>query len=72
MLGMYKFLMGTAILLLFIIGLAAMVMAFVRIIGSAGGGEVPELATMTAYFGYGMGGLFLSAVLMVLRKKLED
>lgn len=51
---------------LFVFGSIALLAGFGRIIGGS-----PELDMMTAYFGFGAGGLFLSAVSMAIRKKLE-
>jgi hypothetical protein len=57
---------------LFIFGIFALWAAFVRIIGaSIGILETPDLATMTNYFGYGVGSLFVSVVTMKLREMLE-
>ncbi|MDP2719741.1 MAG: hypothetical protein U1D67_03480 [Dehalococcoidia bacterium] len=67
----YKNIISISIWVLFIVGLATLLMAFVRIIGGAAGGTPPELKTMTAYFGYGMAGIFLSVVSILIRKKLE-
>ncbi len=51
---------------LFIFGAVSLLGGFGRIIGGA-----PELDVMTAYFGFGIGGLFLSVVTMKLRQKME-
>jgi len=69
---MYKAITGITIWILFLVGLLALVMAFVRIIGGVMGATAPDLETMTAYFGYGVGSLFLSAVAVAIRNKLEE
>jgi hypothetical protein len=51
---------------LFVFGSLSLLGGFGRIIGGS-----PELDLMTAYFGFGVGGLFLSVVTMKLRKNLE-
>ncbi len=52
--------------ILFVFGLLSLVSGFGRIIGGS-----PELELMSAYFGYGVGSLFLSVVVMKLRQMLE-
>ena len=57
---------------MFIFGFLALLSAFIRIIGAGTGiSEAPELGLMSAYFGYGVGSLFLSVVAMKLRQMLE-
>ena len=51
---------------LFIFGSLALLGGFGRIIGG-----LPELNLMTAYFGFGVGSLFLSAATMKLRQMME-
>lgn len=51
---------------LFVFGLLSLISGFGRIIGGS-----PDLELMSAYFGYGVGGLFLSVVVMKLRQMLE-
>jgi hypothetical protein len=68
----FKALASIAVWVILIFGLFTLLSAFIRIVGaSAGISEPPELATMTVYFGYGVGSLFLSVVTMKLRKMLE-
>lgn len=52
--------------ILFVFGLLSLVSGFGRIVGGS-----PDLELMSAYFGYGVGGLFLSVVVMKLRQMLE-
>ncbi len=52
--------------ILFVFGLLSLVSGFGRIVGGS-----PELELMSAYFGYGVGSLFLSVVVMKLRQMLE-
>jgi hypothetical protein len=57
---------------LFVVGSLALLTSFIRIGGAAtGASEAPSVALMSAYFGYGVGSLFLSVVTMKLRKMLE-
>ena len=51
---------------LFVFGFLALLGGFGRIIGGS-----PDLDLMHAYFGYGVGSLFLSVVVMKLRQMLE-
>lgn len=51
---------------LFVFGLLSLISGFGRIIGGS-----PDLELMSAYFGYGVGSLFLSVVVMKLRQMLE-
>ena len=67
----YKSLASIAIWILFIIGLLALLMAFIRILVGALGAQAPDLEMMTAYFGYGVSCLFLSVVSILIAKKLE-
>lgn len=67
----FKTLASISIWVLFFVGLLALISAFGRIIGAAVGAEPPGLAMMTAYFGIGIAGLFLSVVAIAIRKKLE-
>lgn len=67
----FKGIVNVSVWVLFLVGLAALAVAFVRIIGGGIGGKAPELATMTAYFGYGMAGIFLSVVSIAITRKKE-
>lgn len=68
----FKALASITVWVLFIFGFLALLSAFIRIIGaSTGVSAPPELGLMSAYFGYGVGSLFLSVVAMKLRKMLE-
>lgn len=70
--SIFKALATMTVWVLFIFGFLAFISAFIRIIGgSMGISEPPELGLMTAYFGYGVGSLFLSVVTMKLRQTLE-
>ena len=51
---------------LFIFGALSLLGGFGRIIGGS-----PEVELMTAYFGFGVAGLFLSVVTMRIRQKME-
>ena len=51
---------------LFIFGALSLFGGFGRIFGGA-----PEVDMMTAYFGFGVAGLFLSVVTMKIRQKME-
>ena len=51
---------------LFVFGALSLVGGFGRIIGGS-----PEVDMMTAYFGFGVGSLFLSVVTMKIRGKME-
>ncbi|MFC1912939.1 hypothetical protein ACFLX7_01945 [Chloroflexota bacterium] len=51
---------------LFVFGCLSLLGGFGRIIGG-----VTELPLISAYFGFGVGSLFLSVVVMKLRKMLE-
>lgn len=70
--SIFKALASITVWILFIFGFLALLGGFVRIIAAgAGVSATPELSTMTAYFGYGVGGLVLSVVVMNLRQMLE-
>jgi hypothetical protein len=51
---------------LFVFGALSLLGGFGRIIGG-----LPAIDMMTAYFGFGIGGLFLSVVTMKLRQTME-
>ncbi len=51
---------------LFSFGVLSLVGGFGRIVGGS-----PDVDMMTAYFGFGVGSLFLSVVTMKIRGKLE-
>ena len=63
---MFKVLASITAWVMFIFGILALLYGFIRIVGGTA-----ELETMTAYFGFGVGSLFLSVVTMRLRQKLE-
>lgn len=68
----FKALASIAAWALFVVGALSLLTAFIRILGAAlGTSDSPGVALMTAYFGYGFSGLFLSVVAMKLRKDLE-
>ena len=70
--AVFKALASITAWILFIFGLLALIGGFGRIIGASTGVlESPELLLMSAYFGYGIGSLVLSVVVMKLRKMLE-
>lgn len=70
--SVFKALATVTVWVLFVFGLFTLLSAFVRIAGASfGGSEAPELKLMYAYFGFGVGSLFLSVVAMKLRKTLE-
>ena len=64
--SIFKALASITAWVLFIFGALALLGGFVRIIGGQ-----PEIDLMTAYFGFGVGSLFLSVVTMKLRLKME-
>ncbi len=66
MISIFKVLMSITAWVLFVFGSLALLGGFVRIIGGP-----PELDMMTAYFGFGVGGLFLSVVTMKLWQTIE-
>ena len=61
----FKFLTTLTAWVLFVFGGLTLLGGFGRIFGGA------PLDLMTAYFGFGVGSLFLSAVTMIIRKKME-
>ena len=61
----FKFLATLTAWVLFVFGSLSLLGGFGRILGGA------PLDLMTAYFGFGVGSLFLSAVTMIIRKKME-
>jgi len=63
---MFKALASITAWVLFIFGALALLGGFGRIIV-----ESPELDLVTAYFGFGAGGLFLSVVTMKLRQMMD-
>ena len=63
---MFKALASITVWVLFIFGALALLGGFVRIIGG-----MAELDLVTAYFGFGVGGLFLSVVTMKLRQMMD-
>lgn len=70
--SIFKTLASIAVWALFVTGALALLGAFVRIVGAALDiAESPDVALMTAYFGYGLGGLVLSVITMWFRKRLE-
>ena len=62
----FKALASISAWILFVFGLLSLLGGFGRIIGG-----IPELPLISAYFGYGVGSLVLSVVVMKLRKMLE-
>ena len=66
MVSIFKALASITAWVLFVFGAISLVGGFGRIIGGS-----PELDVITAYFGFGVGSLFLSVVTMKLRKNLE-
>ena len=64
--SIFKALASITVWVLFIFGALALLGGFVRVIVGS-----PELDMMTAYFGFGVGSLFLSVVTMKLRQMLE-
>ena len=66
MVSIFKALASITAWILFVFGAISLLGGFGRIIGGS-----PELDVMTAYFGFGVGSLFLSVVTMKLRKNLE-
>ena len=63
---MFKALATITVWVLFIFGVAALLGGFGRIIGG-----MAELDLVTAYFGFGAGGMFLSVVTMKLRQMID-
>ena len=66
MLSIFKALASITAWVLFVFGSLSLLVGFGRIIVGS-----PELDFMTAYFGFGIGGLFLSVVTMKLRQMME-
>ena len=62
----FKALASITTWILFVFGSMSLLGGFGRIVGGS-----PALDLMTAYFGFGVGSLFLSVVTMKLRKNLE-
>ena len=68
----FKALASITAWILFIFGFLALLAGFLRIIGaSTGFSAPPEMPIMSVYFGYGVGSLVLSVVVMKLRQMLE-
>ncbi len=66
----YRTITTIGIWVLFLVGLAALAMAFVRILlAAAGATRPPETELMTAYFGIGIAAVFLSVVAIRLSTK---
>lgn len=63
--SIFKSLVSATVWILFVYGFAALVAGFVRAFAHA------ELAMVSAYFGYGIISLFLSAVAAKIRKMLD-
>ena len=68
--SIFKALASISAWTLFVFGCLSLLGGFGRIIGGVTGG-VTELPLISAYFGFGVGSLFLSVVVMKLRKMLE-
>ncbi len=64
--SIFKALASITAWVLFVFGSVSLLGGFGRIIGGS-----PELDLMTAYFGFGIGGLFLSVATMKLRQMME-
>ncbi len=62
----FKALTSVVAWVLLVFGALSLLGGFGRIIGGS-----PEVDLMTAYFGFGVGGLFLSVVTMKLRQTME-
>ena len=62
----FKALASITVWILFVFGSLSLLGGFGRIIGGS-----TELPLMSAYFGYGVGSLVLSVVVMKLRQMLE-
>ena len=62
----FKALASITVWVLFIFGALSLIGGFGRILGGQ-----PGMDLMTAYFGFGVGSLFLSVVTMRLRQKME-
>ncbi len=66
MLSIFKVLASITAWVLFVFGFISLLGGFGRIIGGSA-----ELDLLTAYFGLGIGSLFLSVVTMKLRQMME-
>ena len=64
--SIFKVLASITAWVLFIFGSLALLGGFGRIIGGS-----PELDLVTAYFGFGVGSLFLSVATMKLRQMMQ-
>ncbi len=64
--SIFKALTSITAWVLFVFGSLSLLGGFGRIIGGS-----PEVDLMSAYFGFGVGGLFLSVVTMKLRQMME-
>ena len=62
----FKALASITAWVLFVFGSLSLLGGFGRIIGGS-----PEVDLMSAYFGFGVGGLFLSVATMKLRQMME-
>ena len=63
--AIFRSLVSIVAWVLFIFGSLSLLGGFGRVIGGS------ELSLVSAYFGFGIGGLFLSAVTMKLRQMME-
>jgi hypothetical protein len=63
--SVFKYLVSVTVWVLFFFGLAALVAGFARAFSHA------NLAMVSAYFGYGIVAMFLSAVTARIRKTLD-
>jgi len=66
MLGIFKALASLVAWVLLVFGVLSLLGGFGRIIGGS-----PTIDMMTAYFGFGVGSLFLSVVTMKIRQTME-
>jgi hypothetical protein len=64
--SIFKALTSITVWVLFVFGFVSLLGGFGRIIGGS-----PELLLTSAYFGFGVGSLFLSIVTMKLRHMME-
>ena len=64
--SIFKALTSVTAWILFVFGTLALLGGFGRIIGGS-----PAIDMMTAYFGFGVGSLFLSVVTMKIRQIME-
>ena len=69
--SIFKALASITAWILFVFGILVLVAGFGRIIGASTGAASPEVDLMTAYFSIGLASLFLSVMVMRIRKKLE-